>query len=205
MKEKLDYLRKQRENCYACMTTNDSIESLGPDNIKCCDPKESLFIICSSLFKDLSSNWDSGVYRILTFGQYLAMPAHSDFTMPALMLKRSSRVIPGFLGTPAGMMTTSAPSRALPSRDLLEQQPNEIKELYLRSGIDVANIGSNARSPGDIEKGEVRYERIELHEQRKRLADPAGGSQDGDFPLGGGPGRKPAARDARSIGRVSEK
>ncbi|RHN40939.1 hypothetical protein MtrunA17_Chr8g0360511 [Medicago truncatula] len=35
--------------------------------------------------------------------------------MPALMLKRSSRVIPGFLGTPAGIITTSAPSKAFPS------------------------------------------------------------------------------------------
>jgi hypothetical protein len=30
-----------------------------------------------------------------------------------LMLKRSSRVMPGLRGTPAGMMTTSQPSREL--------------------------------------------------------------------------------------------
>ena len=51
----------------------------------------------------------------LTLGQYLAMAMHKDFTMPALMLKRSSRVIPGFLGTPAGIITISDPSNACPS------------------------------------------------------------------------------------------
>ncbi len=30
-------------------------------------------------------------------------------TIEALVLKRSSRVMPGFLGTPAGMTTISAP------------------------------------------------------------------------------------------------
>ncbi len=32
--------------------------------------------------------------------------------MPALMLKRSSRVMPGLRGTPAGMTTRSAPCQA---------------------------------------------------------------------------------------------
>ncbi len=35
-------------------------------------------------------------------GQCLAMPSASVATMPALMLKRSSRVIPGLRGTPVG-------------------------------------------------------------------------------------------------------
>ena len=35
--------------------------------------------------------------------------------MPALILKRSSRVMPGLRGTPAGMITTSAPLSASPS------------------------------------------------------------------------------------------
>uniref|UniRef100_A0A0A9EBJ8 Uncharacterized protein n=1 Tax=Arundo donax TaxID=35708 RepID=A0A0A9EBJ8_ARUDO len=43
------------------------------------------------------------------------MAVQSALTMPALMLKRSSLVIPGFLGTPAGMITTSDPSSASPS------------------------------------------------------------------------------------------
>ena len=36
----------------------------------------------------------------------------SHVHVPALVLKRSSRVIPGFRGTPAGMTTTEAPLRA---------------------------------------------------------------------------------------------
>lgn len=42
-------------------------------------------------------------------GQTLAIAAAKSLTMEAFVLNKSSRVIPGFLGTPAGMMTTSAP------------------------------------------------------------------------------------------------
>lgn len=45
-------------------------------------------------------------------GQLAATASHRLFTMPALMLKRSSRVMPGLRGTPAGMTTSSAPLRA---------------------------------------------------------------------------------------------
>jgi len=45
----------------------------------------------------------------------LAIAEARVFTIPALMLNRSSRVIPGFLGTPAGMITTSDPSSAFPN------------------------------------------------------------------------------------------
>jgi len=36
-------------------------------------------------------------------------------TIPALTLNKSSRVIPGFRGTPAGMITISLPSSPLPN------------------------------------------------------------------------------------------
>mmetsp|Transcript_1212 Transcript_1212/g.2609 ORF Transcript_1212/g.2609 Transcript_1212/m.2609 type:complete len:302 (+) Transcript_1212:103-1008(+) len=39
------------------------------------------------------------------WGQWRAIPSHRVRTMPALMLKRSSRVMPGLRGTPAGMTT----------------------------------------------------------------------------------------------------
>mmetsp|Transcript_8083 Transcript_8083/g.23117 ORF Transcript_8083/g.23117 Transcript_8083/m.23117 type:complete len:201 (-) Transcript_8083:64-666(-) len=56
-------------------------------------------------------------------GQLSATPAAREATMPALILKRSSLVIPGFLGTPAGITTRSQPLRhsassAFPSKDL---------------------------------------------------------------------------------------
>ena len=50
---------------------------------------------------------------VMAPGQVLATPSVSAFTMEALVLKRSSRVMPGLRGTPAGMTTTSQPSRAL--------------------------------------------------------------------------------------------
>uniref|UniRef100_A0A0A9F8H4 Uncharacterized protein n=1 Tax=Arundo donax TaxID=35708 RepID=A0A0A9F8H4_ARUDO len=50
-------------------------------------------------------------------GQLSATASTSDLTMLALMLKRSSRVMPGFLGTPAGMTTTSTPFKQLASSE----------------------------------------------------------------------------------------
>ena len=49
---------------------------------------------------------------IKALGQTSAQALARSRTMEALVLKRSSRVIPGFLGTPAGIITTSAPFRA---------------------------------------------------------------------------------------------
>lgn len=43
------------------------------------------------------------------FGQLREIAAAMSRTTPAFVLKRSSRVIPGFRGTPAGMITTWAP------------------------------------------------------------------------------------------------
>lgn len=40
------------------------------------------------------------------FGQFREIAAAISRTTPAFVLKRSSRVMPGFRGTPAGMMTT---------------------------------------------------------------------------------------------------
>ncbi len=50
-----------------------------------------------------------------TSGQCLPQASTRLFTMPALILNRSSRVMPGLRGTPAGMITTCAPFRASPS------------------------------------------------------------------------------------------
>lgn len=44
-------------------------------------------------------------------GQNSAQPSTSVRTMLAFVLNRSSRVMPGLRGTPAGMTTTSAPVR----------------------------------------------------------------------------------------------
>merc|ERR1719341_74607 len=48
---------------------------------------------------------------IMASGQTLAAAPARVATMEALVLKRSSLVMPGFLGTPAGMTTISAPAR----------------------------------------------------------------------------------------------
>lgn len=45
----------------------------------------------------------------MALGQTLAHASVKSRTIDALVLKRSSRVIPGFRGTPAGITTTSQP------------------------------------------------------------------------------------------------
>ncbi|KAH3659902.1 hypothetical protein OGATHE_005947 [Ogataea polymorpha] len=52
-------------------------------------------------------------------GQVSAMPVASSEQIPALILNKSSLVIPGFLGTPAGMMTKFESLRAWESPVLL--------------------------------------------------------------------------------------
>ena len=49
---------------------------------------------------------------VYTYGQNSAQPSTSVLTMEALVLNKSSRVMPGLRGTPAGITTTSAPVRA---------------------------------------------------------------------------------------------
>lgn len=46
---------------------------------------------------------------IRAFGQTSATATIKSLTMEAFVLNKSSLVIPGFLGTPAGIITTSAP------------------------------------------------------------------------------------------------
>ena len=46
------------------------------------------------------------------FGQYLATLWTKSLTIPALILNKSSLVIPGFCGIPAGMITKSHPVKA---------------------------------------------------------------------------------------------
>lgn len=55
------------------------------------------------------------IMLIMAPGQYLATPSTTPATMPALILKRSSRVMPGLRGTPAGMITKSHPVNAASS------------------------------------------------------------------------------------------
>jgi hypothetical protein len=49
------------------------------------------------------------ITMIMALGQCVVHPSVRVFTIEALMLRRLSRVIPGFRGTPAGITTESAP------------------------------------------------------------------------------------------------
>lgn len=71
---------------------------------------------------------------------------------------------------------------------------------YLRSGVDVADIGGNARCTGDIVKGEGRNEGVELHQKREGLSDPAGGAEDGYLALRHWIGGVATARQLRAAG-----
>lgn len=68
--------------------------------------------------------------------------------------------------------------------------------MYLRSGVDVADVSCDAGSSGDIVEGKVGDEWVELHEEGEGLADAAGGSEDGDLALGDGLSRVAAAGDS---------
>ena len=52
------------------------------------------------------------IIKIAAVGATLAMLATKSLIMEALMLNKSALVIPGFLGTPAGIITKSVPCKA---------------------------------------------------------------------------------------------
>lgn len=60
------------------------------------------------------------------------------------------------------------------------------EQQYLRSGVDVADVGGDAGGAGDIVEGELGDERVELHEESEGLADATGRAEDGDLALGDG-------------------
>ncbi|MPC15475.1 hypothetical protein E2C01_008267 [Portunus trituberculatus] len=55
--------------------------------------------------------------QIMALGQFSAQALARLATMEALVLNRSSRVMPGLRGTPAGITTTSQPFRESCHRD----------------------------------------------------------------------------------------
>jgi hypothetical protein len=106
---------------------------------------------------DDGNDWFRGDLRAL--GQYLAQPVARVLTIPALMLKRSSRVIPGLRGIPAGMTTTEQPVRASLS-------PSPMYPVVLAG---VLTCDKSAATPGldfctrgvyDIVESELRYEHV---------------------------------------------
>lgn len=56
----------------------------------------------------------------------------------------------------------------------------------LRSSIDVTDISGDTGSTSNIVEGEPGDEGVELHEKGEGLTNPAGGSEDGHFAIGGG-------------------
>ena len=109
-------------------------EAGGTDDVEGGDTKEALGVVDALGLEDLSGDGDGrvdlrqsvhGFYkcriivrtglemmRMLASGACSAAALARSRTMEALVLKRSSRVMPGLRGTPAGMTTISAPLRA---------------------------------------------------------------------------------------------
>lgn len=142
-----------------------------------------------------------------------ALSAHAfarSRTIDALVLKRSihisfgrlqpiraiyspSRVMPGFRGTPAGMMTTSAPLSASARPDAPGWWPVTLLLvlMWLISAATPAYIsifrssfsctGQHTRATLDIVQRQLRHPRVELHQQRQGLANATGGTKHGDL------------------------
>ena len=110
-------------------------EARGTDNVKGGDTEETLGVVDTLGLVDLGDDGDRRVdldanqrkstlrksrqehtglemTRTLALGEASAAALARSRTMEALVLKRSSRVMPGLRGTPAGMRTISAPLRA---------------------------------------------------------------------------------------------
>eukprot|EP00659_Diplonema_papillatum_P003226 gene3225-biopygen3169 len=78
------------------------------------------------------------------FGATFATDSVRDLITPALTLNRSSRVIPGFLGTPATMTQTSQPSSAFSSSSVSPL----FDGWYHSTGTWVSTCDMSAATPG---------------------------------------------------------
>lgn len=124
------------------------------------------------------------IIPIRALGQALAQAAAKSRTIEALVLKRSSRVMPGLRGTPAGMMTTSASKRSLRIEKLWTSQ--SIQELtvqslfqvfsavvsnHLADGVNVRQVRGDSGCVNDIVQRELGDQRAVLQQQGEGLAD----------------------------------
>jgi len=126
-----------------------------------------------------------------------------------------------FLGTPAGMTTTSTPSKAWSSLSAAYPLTYKIhkdvrnnpmscqssqkgkatpgtKTTHLTASIDVSDISSDTRSTADIVKAQAGDQRISLEEKRERLSDSTASTEDGDFSVSRG-----SCRECAGIGTSS--
>src|SRR6185369_16633184 len=81
--------------------------------------------------------------RMLASGHDSAQALARSRTMEALVLKRSSRVMPGLRGTPAGMRTTSEPLRAAARPEGLGSYPLT-EDLVLTWEMSAATPGTRS-------------------------------------------------------------
>ncbi len=128
-----------------------SNEGVGANDIEGGNTENSVGIVDAGLLENFTGDWDSAVdlikkkkftmiiveqniqihtglemIPIKALGQTSAQATAKSRTIEALMLKRSSRVMPGLRGTPAGMMTTSQPSREL----YFNKNENKLFEIH---------------------------------------------------------------------------
>ena len=73
------------------------------------------------------------IMQMQALGQTLAQFLTKLAIMPALMLNKSSRVMPGLRATPAGMTTTSQPSKALGKSSPVKPSTQTSVGIWLRS------------------------------------------------------------------------
>ncbi|KAI8441870.1 hypothetical protein MSG28_005554 [Choristoneura fumiferana] len=94
---------------------------------------------------------------MIALGAFSATHCARSRTMDAFVLNRSSRVMPGLRGTPAGITTTSAPAdqRTNPVCTLFKITFDGVGELFralvsadLGRGVHVGKVDRDARSHG---------------------------------------------------------
>merc|ERR1711988_624390 len=99
----------------------------------------------------------------------------------ALVLKRSSLVMPGFLGTGRDHNDLSTDKGGL---KLIGSH-----ETSNTSGsLDVREVGSNTWGGNDVVEGQLGHSRVQLEQHRQRLTNASSGSHDSHADIVGGGG-----------------
>lgn len=156
-------------------------EARGTDDIKSGDTEEALGVVDALGLEDLSDNGDGRVDRV---------GDDEDFGIGRSISSGLGEVTDdGSIGVEE-IVTSHARLARNTGRDednlgvgesLLQSGGSRVIASDSAVGVDVAEISGNTRATADVVKSKLANTRVELHQQRQRLADTTCSTENGDL------------------------
>jgi hypothetical protein len=187
-------LGEKRDNGHAGVATDDrdflvgrvgrldlGDEAGGTDDIKGGDTEEALGIVDALGLEDLGDNGDGGVDRVGD-DEDLSIGSSVSSGLSEVTDDGSVGVEEVVTGHARLARNTGRDEDNLSiSESLLQSGGSRVISGNGAVGVDVAEISSDTRAAADIVKSELANTGVELHQQRQRLTNTTGGTEDGDL------------------------